>query len=80
VSKLVRQAEERAVELLKTHRPELDALVELLLVRETVDGSDVYRLAGRTDRSVGASAPPVMLAPHPAVTDVTSADGSTPAP
>jgi len=80
VSKLVRQAEERAVELLKTHRPELDSLVELLLVRETVDGSDVYRLAGRPDRSVGTSAPPVMLAPHPAVTDVTSADGSTPAP
>jgi cell division protease FtsH len=80
VSKLVRQAEERAVELLKTHRPELDALVQLLLVRETVDGSDVYRLAGRADRSVGTSAPPVMLAPHPAVTNVTSADDSTPAP
>ena len=47
VSKLLRQAEERAVELLKNHRPELDALVDLLLVRETVDGSDVYLLAGR---------------------------------
>src|SRR5271154_4809474 len=44
VSKLHRQAEERAVELLKSHRSELDALVDLLLVRETVDGSDVYRL------------------------------------
>jgi cell division protease FtsH len=47
VSKLLRQAEERAVELLKNHRPELGALVDLLLVRETVDGSDVYLLAGR---------------------------------
>jgi cell division protease FtsH len=47
VSKLLRQAEERAVELLKNHRPELDALVDLLLVRETVDGSDVYLLVGR---------------------------------
>lgn len=46
VSKLLRHAEERAIELLKTHRPELDALVDLLLERETVDGSDVYRLAG----------------------------------
>jgi cell division protease FtsH len=80
VSKLVRQAEERAVELLKTHRPELNSLVELLLVRETVDGSDVYRLAGRPDRSVSPSAAPVMLAPHPAVSDVTSSDGSMPAP
>jgi cell division protease FtsH len=80
VSKLVRQAEERAVEVLKAHRSELDALVELLLMRETVDGSDVYRLAGRQDRSVGTSAPPVTLAPHPAVTEVTSADGSRPAP
>ena len=46
VSKLLRQAEERAVNLLKAHRPELDSLVDLLLERETVDGSDVYRLAG----------------------------------
>ena len=47
VSKLLRQGEERAVELLKNHRPELDALVDLLLVRETEDGSDVYLLVGR---------------------------------
>ena len=51
VSQLLRQAEDRAVELLKSHRPELDGLVDLLLVQETVDGSDVYRLAGRPDRS-----------------------------
>jgi cell division protease FtsH len=80
VSKLLRQAEERAVELLKTHRAELDSLVELLLERETVDGADVYRLAGRPDRSTGSSAPPMMVAPHAAATDVTSADGSTAAP
>ena len=47
VSKLLRQAEERAVNLLKTHRGELDSLVSLLLERETVDGSDVYRLTGQ---------------------------------
>ena len=78
VSKLLRQAEERAVELLRTHRPELDALVDLLLARETVDGSDVYRLVGREDRSASPSAPPAVLAPHPAGPEVTSADGSTP--
>jgi ATP-dependent Zn protease len=55
VSKLLRQAEERAVELLKTHRSELDELVDLLLVRETVDGADVYLLA---DRQAAAPAVP----------------------
>jgi cell division protease FtsH len=91
VSKLLRQAEERAVNLLKTHRAELDGLVGLLLEKETVDGSDVYRLAGRPDRSVSLSleTPPVTVAPHPAgataegtleaPAGLTSADGSTPA-
>jgi cell division protease FtsH len=91
VSKLLRQAEERAVNLLKTHRAELDGLVSLLLEKETVDGTDVYRLAGRPDRSVSLSLemPPVTVAPHPAdataegsldtPASLTSADGSTPA-
>jgi cell division protease FtsH len=84
VSKLLRQAEERAVKLLQSHRPELDSLVTLLLEKETVDGSDVYRLAGLPDKSVSLSPPPVLVAPHPASADtsgagagVTSADGST---
>ena len=66
VSKLLRDAEERAIKLLQTHRPELDSLVDLLLERETVDGADVYRLAGRPDRSAGLSAPSVVMAPHAA--------------
>jgi cell division protease FtsH len=66
VSKLLRDAEDRATKLLQTHRPELDSLVSLLLERETVDGADVYRLAGRPDRSAGLSAPSVVMAPHPA--------------
>jgi cell division protease FtsH len=83
VSKLLRQAEERAVNLLTTHRAELESLVSLLLERETVDGSDVYRLAGRPDRSVSLSTPPVVMTPHAAAADssaagaVTSSDGST---
>ncbi len=64
VSKLLRDAEDRAIKLLQTHRPELDSLVDLLLERETVDGADVYRLAGRPDRSAGLSAPSVVMAPH----------------
>jgi cell division protease FtsH len=66
VSRLLRDAETRAVELLTGHRAELDALVGLLLEKETVDGTDVYRMAGRPDRSVSTSPgpPPVALAPH----------------
>jgi cell division protease FtsH len=88
VSKLLREAEERAVNLLKGNRGSLDSLVNLLLERETVNGSDVYRLAGRPDKSVSLSAPAVLVAPHAASADttsgagatVTSADGSTSAP
>ena len=59
VSRLLREAEERAIELLKEHRPQLDSLVSLLLEMETVDGSDVYRLAGpaRSGGYVIAGAP-----------------------
>jgi cell division protease FtsH len=65
VSRLLREAEERAVETLKTHRHELDALVAELLERETVDGSDVYRLAGRPDRSSTApQVPATTVAPR----------------
>ena len=66
VSRLLREAESRAVEVLRSNRAELDALVGLLLDRETVDGSDVYRLAGRPDKSAGLSGPPMVVAPHPA--------------
>jgi cell division protease FtsH len=57
VAALLRQAEERAVALLKDHRTELDALVNALLEMETIDGSEVYRLAGRPDKS--STVPPV---------------------
>ena len=85
VSKLLREAEDRAIKLLQAHRPELDSLVNLLLERETVDGADVYRLAGRPDRSAGLAAPSVVMAPHPATSEsggsgVSTADsyGSSP--
>ena len=47
VARLLRDAEQRAASLLKGHRDSLQRLVELLLSNETVDGVDVYRLAGR---------------------------------
>jgi cell division protease FtsH len=72
VANLLRQAEARAMELLKGHRAELDALVGLLLESETVDGSDVYRLAGRPDRS--AAAPPVPATTTVAPRAVAAAD------
>jgi cell division protease FtsH len=72
VSKLLREAETRAVNLLKENRENLDLLVNLLLDRETVDGSDVYRIAGQPDRST--SAPSVTMTPHSAA-DVTGEAG-----
>ena len=47
VSRLVREAEENAVELIRAHHYELGQLVALLLERETVDAADVYRIVGR---------------------------------
>ncbi len=66
VSRMLREAEARAVKLLKEHRAELDQLAALLVEQETVNGSEVYRIAGRPDRS--ASVPPV-----PAITPMGSA-------
>jgi cell division protease FtsH len=46
VSRLLREAEETAVSLIRTHRKELTALTNLLLEKETVDGEEVYALVG----------------------------------
>jgi cell division protease FtsH len=47
VSRLLREAEERAVDLIRSHRSELDQIVSLLLEHETIDGEAVYRIVGR---------------------------------
>ena len=47
VSRLLREAEQDAVDLIRSHRGELEQLVDLLLEQETVDGADVYRIVGR---------------------------------
>lgn len=47
VARLLREAEQRARELLGEHRDKLDRLTALLLEHETIDGDTVYELAGR---------------------------------
>ncbi|HEY1322841.1 MAG TPA: ATP-dependent zinc metalloprotease FtsH [Streptosporangiaceae bacterium] len=70
VAKLLRDAETRAVDLLTSRRSVLDALTELLMEDETVDGSEVYRLAGVPDRSaaVPSVVPPATVAPRAVAT------------
>jgi cell division protease FtsH len=47
VAKLLRQAEQRATAMLTEHRDALERLTELLLERETIDGTDLDELLGR---------------------------------
>jgi cell division protease FtsH len=47
VARLLREAEQRALDLLGEHRDALGRLTELLLERETVDGTDVDEILGR---------------------------------
>jgi cell division protease FtsH len=71
VARLLREAEQTAVDLIRTHKAELDALVDLLLDRETVDGTDVYRIAGRP---VPARRPEELaIAPRAVAASATSA-------
>ena len=46
VARLLREAEDTAVSLIREHKDELCRLADLLLERETVDGEEVYRLLG----------------------------------
>jgi cell division protease FtsH len=53
VARMLRQAEQRAMEVLKEHRDVLDELVQHLIDKETVDGAEVYALAHRPVPSGG---------------------------
>ncbi len=58
VERLLREAEQRATQLLTEHRPALDRVVELLLARETINGSEVEAAvtdAGRQPARAGSS-------------------------
>ncbi|HEY2304170.1 MAG TPA: ATP-dependent zinc metalloprotease FtsH [Acidimicrobiales bacterium] len=60
VSRLLQEAQERATEVLSTHREILDRLIALLLERETVDGSEVYALVGIPEPAGPATVGPVL--------------------
>ncbi|MHB1599031.1 MAG: ATP-dependent zinc metalloprotease FtsH [Acidimicrobiales bacterium] len=85
VARLLREAEVRATKLLGEHREVLDRVVELLLERETIDGSDLAAIVGvperRADReqtwapravamAPASSAPAVALASPPGARSV----------
>jgi cell division protease FtsH len=71
VSRLLREAEATAVDLLRSHRHELEQLVALLLEHETVDGSAVYRIVGKP---VPQHRPEELaIAPHAAAATAASA-------
>ena len=58
VSRLLREAQERATTLLTAHRKELDKVVELLLEEETIDGSQLREIMAGSD---GKKAPAVEV-------------------
>ena len=63
VARLFREAEKRAINLLRDHHGQLSQLVDLLLDHETVDGCAVYQLLGieaPTNRP-GQARPPLAL-------------------
>jgi cell division protease FtsH len=63
VSRLLREAEERATALLVGHRASLDALVALLLERETIDGEELRAVvAASAAPSDGPAAVPATAA------------------
>ena len=73
VSRLLREAEQTAVSLIRSHHYELTELVALLLERETIDAADVYRIVGKP---VPEHRPEELtIAPH-AATAVGSATAS----
>jgi len=77
VSRLLREAEETAVDLLRSHRTQLDQLVSLLLEKETVDGEEVYRIVGK---AVPEHRPEEMaIGPRAAAAAKVAHDGTRPA-
>jgi cell division protease FtsH len=74
VSRLLREAEQRAIDLIRSHESELQQLVDLLLEHETVDGEAVYRIVGKP---VPEHRPEEMaIAPHGPAHTAASADGA----
>jgi len=64
VARLLREAEQRALDVLSDHRAMLDRLVALLMEKETIDGAEVYAIAGSVPRvpRVAAAVPAMAVA------------------
>jgi cell division protease FtsH len=71
VARLLREAEQTAVALIRGHRDELAAVVGLLLEKETVDGDEVYRIAGRVMPENRPTGEAMAIAPHRAAESAT---------
>jgi cell division protease FtsH len=79
VARLLREAEQSAVALIRGHRAELGQLVQLLLDKETVDGEAVYQIVGKPPP--GHRPQELAIAPHARSRPKAAAtDGSGPAP
>jgi cell division protease FtsH len=63
VSRLLKEADDRAAHILEEHRDVLEKVTGLLVERETIDGADVYELAGRPEpQGVAATVSPKRAA------------------
>jgi cell division protease FtsH len=67
VARLLREAEARAIGLLRAHQAELRSVVDLLLEHETVDGDAVYRVLGM-EPPEHRQEPAVLVPPQPVPT------------
>ncbi|MFM7068921.1 MAG: ATP-dependent zinc metalloprotease FtsH, partial [Actinomycetes bacterium] len=61
VERILRESEDRCVELLTNHRQALDLIARSLLEQETISGAEVTRLIG----VAAGTAPPVAASPTP---------------
>src|SRR5277367_4135962 len=78
VGRLLREAEQRAVTLIRTHQGDLDRLADLLVDKETVDGNEVYRILGLPapePQSEGQQIAPGRAAASPAPAPAAAASG-----
>jgi len=74
VSRLLREAEQRATAVLTEHRDVLDKVAQLLIANETVDGSEIYALAGRPEPAAAAAG--MTMAPDRAVAAARASAGA----
>ncbi len=81
VERILRSAEDRAMEVLRAHRRGLEAVAAALLEKETIDGSEIGRLIDEADRGGHAgNGGPSQPAPPVAGPTASPASGAVDAP